>query len=276
MKSRNKCTLIACFIVLFATASSVFAAIKRQTIRNNTGGNVNDLHLDWDPDTKVSSAKLWHTGNSVDTDMDDINDASERIAGAAGSNEDEADWAQNSFGTIAAGGTADIDYGHKGKIDASQSYWTLAGANVGGLQLVGEPMTVAFAGGQADATFKNPSGTLTITYTNISLWRNNDAGHLNSEKFDQPTGTLVPGTPASIVLGPGQQQTVSFGAIDIEGYQLVRAQAFDNAAPGVLYTLITADCENCVPTLSEWGLIAFGLTLLAAASVIAMRRKAVS
>lgn len=273
MNIRSSGGLLLCGALIGWAASAADGAIKRQTIRNNTGGNVNDLRLDFDPDKKVAKPKLWHTGAAVDTDNDDINDSGERIAGTVGTgNEtDQATWPQNSFGTIANGNTADIDYEHDGKIDVSQSQWTLNGADVGAPVIVGEPMTVAFNvnTSQGSATFRNPGGT-TITYTDIQLCVNNDLGNYTGALFDQATGTC--NGHADIVLTAGNQFVVPLGAVDLKKYVLVAATVFENSAPAQEYNMITADlCLECIPAVSSWGLVALTLLVLAAGAVVLRR-----
>ncbi len=220
---------------------------KRQTIKNDTGGPVNDLKLRLKKSKNQKSSKfsekpkLWHTEDSVDTNKDDINDDGERKEATSLSSEGEcAQWAQNSFGTIPPGGKADIDYRStkETNLDAKNSRWTLDGNDVNSVTILGEPMEVTYvlSIGEGSARFIN-SGDVAITYDNIRLFKNNSLSNFNILDFMDPTGTQV-SAPNSVRLYPNESVVLSFGIVDVNNtYQLCLADVYEDADPNNLFEI---------------------------------------
>ncbi len=260
----GKSLMLALWLVAFSPlqfyseGASAGPVMHRQTIKNDTNGDVNDLRLDFVPQTV--KAKLWHTGSSVDTNNNDINEANERIESSDISLGNPS-WAQNTFGTVSNGGFVDIDYetrsGRSGKLRPATSQWTLNGEDKGMVTVVGEPMRIALnsTSGEAFAVFINPE-QFAITYSDIQLFANNDLANLTLDDFISPTGPLVTGLPSSIDLLPGESAALSFGIVDPISYQLARAFASET---GTTEFFSVASAAIAVPEPSTMALLGFGL-----------------
>ncbi len=278
-------TRASCMFLFSLLAISVSPCVSqgaekhRQSIKNNTGGDVNDLKLRFTDDLS-SKPKLWHTGGAVDVNDNDRNDASERVdASSQSASNFQADWAQSTFGRIPNGGIAEVDFEGAPEIDAdhANSQWTLDGVNKGAPVVVGEPMHIAFNLGTSEAsvTFVN-NGATAITYSDIQLFKNNSVAQFDLLQFMEATGTAV-SAPSTIVLNPGQVSTISLGIVQIGStYQLAIARVSENANPSVLYSLVTgATPLEAMPATSRWGVGALMVLLLSSGVwMVVMVRKA--
>src|SRR5687767_10457840 len=138
MRAPTRCLLarLLPLAVVYSSAGAAYGGFIRQTIQNNTGQAVNDLVLAFDKEPS-GAPNLWRSGLG---DGDDVNEASDRVAGTLSASGLTAAWPQNSFGTLAAGGKADIDIAFGGKptrVERDFSFWTSDGQNVGPISLLG-------------------------------------------------------------------------------------------------------------------------------------------
>jgi hypothetical protein len=205
----------------------------RQTIANNTGQDANDLHLVFVQTTFLPGAPALAKGSDV-TITPQVNPKKAATV-KANANLLTADFAQNTFGTIASGNTANetatIDFvrpGDRNTRISTSSSWTLNGMTTNNVTVEGNPIKVGFLNGpggttDAYAQFTNPE-PYSETYTGVALYVNNTNGNYNLDNFTTPTGALVSGIPSTFELGAAgtstASMTFSFGSISTGGYEL--------------------------------------------------------
>jgi hypothetical protein len=208
------------------------AGIVRQTIANNTGQDANDLHLVFAQSTFPGAPALVKGSSVTITPQVDPKNAATVKANA---DRFTADFAQNTFGTIESGNTANekatIDFvrpGDRNTNISTSSYWTLDGTKTNNVTIEGNPIKVGFLigpGGTTDAyaQFTNPE-PYSETYTGVALYVNNTDGNYNLNNFTTPTGTPVSDIPSTFELGAAgtstASMTFSFGSISTSGYEL--------------------------------------------------------
>jgi hypothetical protein len=205
------------------------ADFMRQTIKNTTGGDVNDAVIQFNGHiTKVKMGGATGVINS-------------------GVTQDSAEFAQDTFGTLGDDGTINVDYSTNGKstILGGSSQWTYNGTNKGTIKTVGKPMQVD--GPLAIIDFFNPD-PVPIVYSGIAVWVNNDLTGYNIDQFFTPTGTLITGLPTTITLNPGQSAELSFGPTSDIGYDLVLATVADVSDPTNLFNVVDATLPTPEPS----------------------------
>lgn len=223
-----------------------------QTIWNNTGGDVNDLHIAF-KDGLVSSAKTDLAGS----------------AGAVKLNGMEADF---TFDGLANNRPAGVVYtrvrvplsnpptAQPAVIDKANSNWTFNGIDKGGISFFYQVIDITIDQfGMASATFTNLD-TVALNYSNVALYKNNDVANLNLDQFNTPTGVLLTGLPTSFSLLPNESLTLSFGQIDPSKYPLVLADFEASSDPGTVFQVASA---TIVPEPATLGLLCTGLLPIA-------------
>lgn len=133
---RRFALLLGLVAVLAWTVPAPADSYLRQTIANNSGQTANDLHLEFTND--INGAKL------RPKDQPPGHDGDGTVPGAP--DNDQADWAPpDTFGTVAPGGIAYVDYaysGYKPYVDEDNSYWTQDGNQLPGFVRRGLPMAI--------------------------------------------------------------------------------------------------------------------------------------
>jgi len=262
---------LAMLLAIASWPGNSSAGIVRQTIANNTGDDANDLHLVFAQSTFPGAPALVK-GSSVKI-TPQVN-AKNAATVKANANQFTADFAQNTFGTIESGNTANekatIDFVRPGDRNTSisvSSYWTLDGKKTNNVTVEGNPIAVGFLtgpGGTTDAyaKFTNPE-PYSETYTGVALYANNALGNYNLNNFTTPTGTPVSGIPSTFELGAAgtstASMTFSFGSISPSGYELALGVVAPTSNLSDTFWSATADA---VPEPSTLVLGGFGALAL--------------
>jgi hypothetical protein len=146
-------------------------------------------------------------------------------------------------------------------IDKTKSFWTDSeGAMIiNGLASFGAPPTILFSNGLAFAEFTD-TDDVPITYTDISLYANNDLTNFNIDQFDTPTGELVTGVPSAITLDPGDSVSIPFGPVSPNEYELALAEAAAVSNPSDTYSVGAGAAP--VPEPSTFALLGLALLLM--------------
>ena len=221
------CVLVAAvFVCLMAMPAP--AGYKRQSLRNDTGQTANDLHIGFTH--SVSKTKLRPQPQPPGQDRNGVP--------VGGSNNQSYDWAPNTFGTLAAGGVAYLDFEHSDTWpatavdpDPAKSYWTHDGVNIGAITKLGGGMAITMEDYFAQsAKVTNDTGQAQH-YSSLQMFQNNDLLNYNLDAFFLATGSLVPSLPTEFVLLPGESMSLSFGVCLPGTYSLIALQARPEADP---------------------------------------------
>lgn len=262
-------------------AASASGGFYKQTIANNTGSDANDLHLVFTvgnvgAPALVPKSKIKITPLGDENTQKRLKQKADTVPITPNSDGRRADFSQRSFGTIESGNTenemADITYeGVKGSfIDPKRSMWTWNGNNIGAVTVEGPPFPAqaSFLPGSGNTetavvTLTNPlQDNVTLTFTGIALYRDNNLVNYNLDEFAQPTGYEVPNIPSTITLHPGESEILSFGNIDPSRYELFVATGTSSADPNVTFDMATADVSP-VPEPGSMTLLALGTICMA-------------
>jgi len=221
-------TLLLLVYPMFSSASY----IRKQTIENDTGGQVNDLKIRFKFIT-----------------VDDVQIKPNRqppgknAKGKIDSDKKGGSFAKGSFGGIANDDRAEIRFSAQfrrgGRIDSKASQWTLDGVKKGNVKTRGgaTDMVFDFSIGETFATFFNPED-FDIVFNNIFFYIDNDSSNFSLDDFDTPSGILVPG-PSSVMLAPNESFAFSLGANDPLLYDLVFADVSATNEPENLFSIAT-------------------------------------
>jgi hypothetical protein len=209
---------------LFAGRALAEDMYRRQTIKNGSNSNANDLHIVFDYNVWGSTVRPKDQPPGHDGDG-----AGSGEFGMCGHTWDFA--SPNTFGTVGPGGVAYLDYQHscplgEVNIDASQSYFTLDGNALPGFTKQGWPMIIS-----RDAFYQPTSVTVQnnspvpVTYDNVQFIQDNSLVNWNIDHYFLPTGTAVPGTPLTFTLNPGEQMVLPIGPTTNYTYVLVMMES---------------------------------------------------
>jgi len=226
MNARKRLCIVAALICawLFAGRAMAEDVYRRQTIKNGSTSNANDLHIEFD--YRANGAKVRPKDQPPGYDGDGACSGAPygRIIDFA---------PPSSFGTVGAGGVAYLDYNYPGAVgsvdvDAASSYFTLDGNALPGFTLNGRSMAITRYAYYADTqvTITN-SAQAPVTYQNVQLWKDNSLLHWSMDGYFVHSGVPVP-VPSSFVLNHGEQMVLSFGPTAPYTYVLVTMESHPN------------------------------------------------
>jgi len=221
----------------------------RQTIQNNSPDPANDLHIEFSNDVAQHEVKVRPKDQPPGHDGD---------GAVPTTNHRAADFAPpDTFGTVAAGGIAYLDYGYYSYtpyVDDANSYFTKDGSRLPNFGRNGLPMTITQDQfDKASATITNVEGTPRQYF--IQLWKDNALANLTIDKYFQPTGILVTGVPTGFILNPGEWMDLEFGPTLPGTYLLAIGEAMPIGSMGssLLYA-----ASQTVPEPATLALVALG------------------
>jgi hypothetical protein len=234
MNARQILSIVAALICawLFAGRAMAEDVYRRQTIKNDSNSNANDLHIEFD--YRANGAKVRPKNQPPGYDGDGA------CAGAPYGR--IIDFAPpSSFGTVGAGGVAYLDYNYPGAVgsvdvDAASSYFTLDGNALPGFTLGGRSMAIS-----RDAYYQDTKVTITnsaqapVTYQNVRLFKDNSLTNWRMDGYFLPSGEPV-GTPMDFILNPGEQMILPFGPTTSYTYVLVTMESLPDE-PGAEWSV---------------------------------------
>lgn len=258
MNSKFLFSTLTVLILSSFWSSPSFAVKKAIVLQNQTGGDVDDLHIRFQKPTTAASVTL---------------DGGITFHAGALPNPLHADFASGSFGFlgfVAPNNRLQLIYDspcHRCGIVQRDSYWTAGGEKLkdGEVTTVGVPLIVKM-NSPLSIRLENP-GDQKITYTNIQLFTGNDLTKYNSNDFMTPTGSLFSGLPTSLTLNPRESYVKVFQDFvpDPETYFLATASVFAEDNPSSTFDVVTAynyEETRCVPEPSVvLSLLAFGMVV---------------
>ncbi len=218
-------------IGLIAGPAAAGDQYRRQTIKNGSTSNANDLHIVFDYNVWGSTVRPKDQPTGHDGDG-----AGSGEFGMCGRTWDFAP--PNTFGTVGPGGVAYLDYQHscplgEVNIDASQSYFTLDGNALPGFTKQGWPMIISRnAFEQPTAVTVQNNSPVPVTYQNVQLFRDKPLSNWNIDGYFLPSGVSV-GPPTSFILAPGGQMVLEIGPTANYTYVLVMMESCPNVPGGM-------------------------------------------
>ncbi|MBL8878436.1 MAG: hypothetical protein JNG88_04880 [Phycisphaerales bacterium] len=206
-----------------------FSPIRQITLRNDTGGPVNDLHITYDG--RPPGGTLLNPGGRQNRGY----------GGVVGGSE-YREWPDSQGWSIANGGVATLEW--REGITARRARhvvaadWTLNGDVVGPATVIRGQANIAPGVRRASAQFTNDSA-VPLLFQNIRMVRDNSIANFTEESFDLPDGFDVT-TAQSVIVMPGTVEEVQFGDVGETGYQFVSAEISTLDAPDVRYLSASA------------------------------------
>ena len=223
MNARQFLSSIGVAACLAASAAMALAGAgdkyRRQTLVNDGDSNANDLHIEFT--SGVGEAKLRPKAQPPGHDGDGAIDSE--------SGGRVVDWPPpDSFGVVPSGGVAYLDYGyngHKPVADPDKSYWTYDGNALPGFRMQGVSMALRWSSyEEATVNFRNDTD-VPQQVQNIQLWKNNDVANQTIDQYFLATGDQVLAAPTDLLLRPGEELSIPFGAVLKGTYLLATADS---------------------------------------------------
>lgn len=220
---------ITAFAACGEAAAQDRSPIHQITLRNDTGGPVNDLHVTYNG--RPPGGTLLNPGGRQNRGY----------GGEVGGTEYRT-WPSTQGWTIPPGGRATLEW-REGitarrarRVEAAD--WTLDGNVVGPATMVAGGLEIQPRGRQAVAQLVNES-TAPLLFSNIHMVRDNTLANFTEEAFDSTDGQDI-SPESSYLLQPGQVEEIAFGDVDESLYQFISADVSNLTEPDVTYLTATA------------------------------------
>ncbi len=236
--------------VIYNAEGAAAAKTKKKTFKNTSAVAANDFHLVTFNGKGVKNANCPGFGAQSDK--------------AFNPPEQTVDWASGDNVTpIPADGSIEITMEGAPLTEFSDdSYFTLNGVEVG-TKMVACAANFDNTGALTGAiTFSN-YGNEAIVLSSVIVHVDNNNNPISSGPAYSPTGSVVPGIPATINLGPGASQSFPYTFANAALFVSTQYNSALASDPGDLFDEQSSAIQSVsIPTLTQWGLIILAGLLL--------------
>lgn len=202
-----------------------FSPIHQITLRNDTGGPVNDLHVTYDG--RPPGGTLLNPGGRQNRGY----------GGVVGGTE-YREWPDSQGWSIPNGGRATLEWREgitaRRARDVVAADWTLDGDVVGPATIIRGRASIAPRANRAAVAQMVNDSTVPLVFRNIRMVRDNSLANFTEEAFDVLDGIDVTSVHEIIVM-PGTVEEIPFGQVEESYYQFVRAEVSALDQPDVAF-----------------------------------------